>query len=233
MRFVLLPGQRHDITSFDVLMAGIACLALIGDKAFDAGWLRERLTSGGIEAVIPLREGTTGHPAHDAEKYKWRHLVENFFCAIKAFRRIATRYEKTDTCFAAYPEVVLPDFFEAICPGRNGMQVILEGGDSRSNIGLLPRGAAYKEGARFRVDHAVVGSFPNIEGKRLEWRYHGSKLVALIVRMVGGNDDGTEFHGLVVFRVDTAKLDQACVIGKTTSNEEARGIADDLGRPCL
>jgi transposase len=59
------------------------------------------LTSGGIEAVIPLREGTTGHPAHDAEKYKWRHLVENFFCAIKAFRRIATRYEKTDTCFAA------------------------------------------------------------------------------------------------------------------------------------
>jgi transposase len=85
IRFVLLPGQRHDITSFDVLMAGIACLAFIGDKAFDAGWLRERLTSTGIEAVIPLRAGTSGHPAHDAEKYKWRHLVENFFCAIKAF----------------------------------------------------------------------------------------------------------------------------------------------------
>src|SRR5947207_3060930 len=106
VRFVLLPGQRHDITSFDVLMAGIASLALIGDKAFDAGWLRERLTGAGIEAVIPLREGTTGHPAHDAEKYKWRHLVENFFCAIKAFRRIATRYEKTDTCFAAMINIV-------------------------------------------------------------------------------------------------------------------------------
>ena len=106
VRFVLLPGQRHDITSFDVLMAGIACLALIGDKAFDAGWLRERLTSTGIEAVIPLRERTTGYAAHDAEKYKWRHLVENFFCAIKAFRRIATRYEKTDTCFAAMINIV-------------------------------------------------------------------------------------------------------------------------------
>src|SRR4051812_3657783 len=33
LRFVLLPGQRHDITSFDVLMAGVPCLALIGDKA--------------------------------------------------------------------------------------------------------------------------------------------------------------------------------------------------------
>jgi transposase len=27
VRFVLLPGQRHDIVSFDALMAGIACLA--------------------------------------------------------------------------------------------------------------------------------------------------------------------------------------------------------------
>jgi transposase len=101
VRFVLLPGQRHDITSFDVLMAGVSCLALIGDKAFDAHWLRKRLAGSDIEAVIPLREGTTGHATHDAEKYKWRHLVENFFCAIKVFRRIATRYEKTDTCFAA------------------------------------------------------------------------------------------------------------------------------------
>ena len=87
-------------------MAGVSCLALIGDKAFDAHWLRAQLAGRNIEAVIPLREGTTGYAAHDAEKYKWRHLVENFFCAIKAFRRIATRYEKTDTCFAAMINLV-------------------------------------------------------------------------------------------------------------------------------
>jgi hypothetical protein len=49
IRFVLLPGQRHDITSFDALMAGIYCLALIGDKGFDAGWLRERLRANDME----------------------------------------------------------------------------------------------------------------------------------------------------------------------------------------
>jgi hypothetical protein len=76
IRFVLLPGQRHDITSFDALMAGIHCLVLIGDKGFDAHWLRERLRANAIEAVIPLRKGTTGHAEHDREKYKWRHLVE-------------------------------------------------------------------------------------------------------------------------------------------------------------
>jgi Transposase DDE domain len=84
IRFVLLPGQRHDITSFDALMAGICCLALIGDKGFDAGWLRERLRANDMEAVIPLREGTSGYAEHDGEKYKWRHLVENFLLQHKS-----------------------------------------------------------------------------------------------------------------------------------------------------
>ena len=96
---MLLPGHRHDITSFDALVAGIYCLALIGDKAFDARWLRNRLAGAHIEAVIPLREGTNGHAAHDKDKYTWRHLIENFFCKMKGFRRIATRYEKTASSF--------------------------------------------------------------------------------------------------------------------------------------
>ncbi|MDR3436019.1 MAG: IS5/IS1182 family transposase, partial [Telmatospirillum sp.] len=32
--------------------------------------------------------------------------VENFFCKIKSFRRIATRYEKTDQSFAAMIHLV-------------------------------------------------------------------------------------------------------------------------------
>lgn len=101
VRFVLLPGQRHDIKSVDQLMEGISCEAFLGDKAFDAKALRVRLAADGIEAVIPQREGAAEIYEHDREKYKWRHLVENFFCQIKQFRRIATRYEKTDKCFAA------------------------------------------------------------------------------------------------------------------------------------
>jgi transposase len=33
--------------------------------------------------------------------YRWRHLVENLFCHLKQFRRIATRYDKTDLSFSA------------------------------------------------------------------------------------------------------------------------------------
>jgi transposase len=98
---VLVPGQRHDVNLVEMLMDGVACDAFIGDKAFDSHKVNERLALHRIEAVIPPRKGTKGRDHYDREKYKWRHLIENFFCRIKGFRRIATRYEKTDTCFAA------------------------------------------------------------------------------------------------------------------------------------
>jgi len=88
--FMLVPRQRHDVNLVDKLMKGVACGAFLGDKAFDANKVRELLASRKIEAVIPPRKGTKGGEGYDREKYKWRHLVENFFCKIKAFRRIAT-----------------------------------------------------------------------------------------------------------------------------------------------
>ena len=92
---------KHDVKLFARLMEGVVCKAFIGDKAFDSRQLHDFLAQHGIEAVIPPRKGTMGRDDYDREKYKWRHLIENFFCRIKAFRRIATRYEKTDNCFAA------------------------------------------------------------------------------------------------------------------------------------
>jgi hypothetical protein len=38
--FVLLPGQRHDLQGMDRLLEGVDLLALLGDKAFDADWLK-------------------------------------------------------------------------------------------------------------------------------------------------------------------------------------------------
>ncbi len=33
--------------------------------------------------------------------YKWRHLIEKFFCKLNEFKRIALRSDKTDHSFAA------------------------------------------------------------------------------------------------------------------------------------
>ena len=32
---------------------------------------------------------------------RWRHLIENTFAKLKEFRAVATRYDKTDTSYAA------------------------------------------------------------------------------------------------------------------------------------
>src|SRR5947208_436206 len=52
-RFVLLPGQHHDTVGVRPLIEGVAFGALLGDKAFDADWLRADLDDRGAVAVIP------------------------------------------------------------------------------------------------------------------------------------------------------------------------------------
>ncbi len=101
VRFVLLPGQRHDSVGVAPLIEGIAFDALLGDKAFDNDWLRAELDRRGASAVIPPKADRARQISCDFDMYKWRHLVENFFCNLKQFRRIATRYEKTDESYAA------------------------------------------------------------------------------------------------------------------------------------
>lgn len=101
VRFILMPGQRGEMTGVERLMVGISCGAFLGDKAYDADWLREMLIFRGIEPVIPARKGRK-HPAvHDAEKYKWRHLVENYFQKLKEFKRIAMRPDQTNDSFSS------------------------------------------------------------------------------------------------------------------------------------
>ena len=95
VRFVLLPGQRHDTVGVAPLIAGIDFGALLGDKAFDADWLRTDLDARGAVAVIPPKTNRKATIAYDRAMYRWRHLIENFFAKLKEFRAVATRYDKT------------------------------------------------------------------------------------------------------------------------------------------
>ena len=101
MRFVLLPGQRHDTIGVPPLIEGVAFGALLGDKAFDMDWLRADLDARGAAAVIPPKANRKTQFNLDRDMYRWRHLIENTFAKLKEFRAVATRYDKTDTSYAA------------------------------------------------------------------------------------------------------------------------------------
>lgn len=104
--FILMAGQRHDSKGVAPLIEGLTFGAFLGDKAFDSDMLRADLRARGAKAVIPPKSNRVVPIDYDKEMYKWRHLVENFFAKLKEFRRIATRYDKTDTSFRAMTYLV-------------------------------------------------------------------------------------------------------------------------------
>ena len=101
IRFVLLPGQRQDLQGVEQLLKGIDLQPLQADKAFDADWLNQRLLAQGCQVVIAQKSNRRAPLPIDMEVYKWRHLIENFFCKLKEFKRIAMSSDKTDSSFAA------------------------------------------------------------------------------------------------------------------------------------
>ena len=96
VRFVLLPGQRFDTIGVPPLIDGLGFDALIADKAFDSNAVIAALDARGAKVVISQHPRRTTPLVIDREMYKWRHLIENFFCKLKEFKRIAMRSDKTD-----------------------------------------------------------------------------------------------------------------------------------------
>jgi transposase len=101
VRFRLMPGNRYDSIGVPPLIDGIAFAGLIADKAFDSNALVAELDDRGAKIVISQHPARSQKLKIDAEIYKWRHLIENFFCKLKEFKRIAMRACKTDQSFAA------------------------------------------------------------------------------------------------------------------------------------
>ena len=98
----LTPGQVHDLEGADALLPQMEADTLLADKAFDADErvIKPLLAAGKI-IVIPPKRNRKLPRAFDKEIYKARHLMENFFCKLKQYRAIATRYDKTARNFLA------------------------------------------------------------------------------------------------------------------------------------
>lgn len=75
-------------------MAAIPTGAVIADKGYDSDALIETIEASGAQAIIPSRSNRTTQRKTDWHRYKARNLVERFFCRLKQFRRLATRYDK-------------------------------------------------------------------------------------------------------------------------------------------
>jgi transposase len=91
----LTPGQQHEATMAPALLEHAQGRACIADVGYDAGHIRRAIRDRGMKDVIPSNPTRAKICRYDKKLYRHRYLVEVFFHSLKAFRRIATRYEKT------------------------------------------------------------------------------------------------------------------------------------------
>ena len=102
MKFLLTPGQTHDVTQAESMIAGINAQHVLMDKGYDSDPLVTVIEKSGAKAVIPPRSNRKTPRDYDREVYRERNKIERLFARLKQCRRIATRYEKTARNFMAF-----------------------------------------------------------------------------------------------------------------------------------
>lgn len=123
MAFVLTAGQAADSPQFVPVLGRIRVRgpvgrprtrpdAVAGDKAYSSRGNRAHLRKRRIKAVIPEKSDQAANPkrkgsgggrpvGHDADLYKERNTVERLINKLKAWRGIATRYDKIPESYLA------------------------------------------------------------------------------------------------------------------------------------
>ena len=102
LRIILSVGQRADITQAEALLADYETDAVVADRGYEADSLINSLQEAQTEVVIPAKKNRLEDRPIDENLYKDRNKVERYFNKLKQYRRVATRYEKTATSFAAF-----------------------------------------------------------------------------------------------------------------------------------
>jgi transposase len=102
LRFVLTGGERHDSTQALTLLDGMRGDYVLADKGYDADYIAKAVENIGAKTVIPSRSNSKNSRFYDVYLYKERNHIERLFGKLKQFRRIATRYDKTDSAFLGF-----------------------------------------------------------------------------------------------------------------------------------
>ena len=92
---LLSEGQMSDYKGAALMLPVLPkAKILLGDRGYDADWLRQALADRGIAACIPSKINRKVQIHHDATLYRRRNKIEIMFGRLKDWRRIHTRYDR-------------------------------------------------------------------------------------------------------------------------------------------
>jgi transposase len=98
----LALGPQHDQHAVAPLLPCVCRCRIVADKGFDADTFRGRLRAQRTRFCIASKRGRHQPARFHRGDYRHRHQVEDFFCRVKAYRRIATRYDKFAITFLGF-----------------------------------------------------------------------------------------------------------------------------------
>lgn len=102
LKFILSPGQQHDVKEAPSLVEDIEGADVLADKAYDDDKFIESIERKGCRPIIPPRKNRKNLRNYDKDIYKERHLIECFFGKIKYFRRVFSRFDKTAQAYPGF-----------------------------------------------------------------------------------------------------------------------------------
>lgn len=98
----LSGGNVSDITVANSLFQDVYGCYVAEDMGYDSDAHREFLRSQNNIPVIPGRKNRKVRIEYDKTIYKLRKCIEQFFGKIKENKRLAMRYEKSDSVFLSF-----------------------------------------------------------------------------------------------------------------------------------
>lgn len=102
VRILISPGQASDMGAVPQLLEGLPiAAAVVADRGYDSNAVLDLIGRSGAQAAIPSCSRRLVRRSIDPAIYRQRNLVERFFCKLKQFRRVATRFDKLARNFLA------------------------------------------------------------------------------------------------------------------------------------
>lgn len=102
----LSGGNKHDAPEGRISIAAVGDsfegVPLLMDRAYEGDDTRALALAYGHEPIVPPKKNRKDPWEYDKEKYKRRNIVERLFRRLKEFRKVCTRYDKTDVMFLAF-----------------------------------------------------------------------------------------------------------------------------------
>ena len=102
----LSGGECHDApegrVSIEAIGKEFEGVPYLMDRAYEGDATRALANSNGHKPIVPPKKNRKNPWEYDKEIYKKRNIIERLFRRLKEFRRVFTRYDKTDQMYMAF-----------------------------------------------------------------------------------------------------------------------------------